>query len=73
MRPDGSGTTQLTDGGDDGHPTWSADGNWIAFGRRDSSGASRILLVSITGETQPLGGDWARTGSDPALSPPDSQ
>ena len=71
MSADGGGQRRLThDGGVDSHPTWSADGRWIAFTHVSAGGSSRVYLAALDGsEQRPLTGSFARNGSDPALSP----
>jgi TolB protein len=78
MNSDGRGQRRLTGTGGNQtsggatHPTWSADEKWIAFGRTDSAGHSRIYLVTAKGRERPLAGAFARTGSDPSFSPTDA-
>jgi TolB protein len=68
MRPDGTGTEQLTTGlAVDNDPSWSPDGRAIAFSRDDGSGRPQVYVVVLdTGEatqiTDAAGGarfpDW---------------
>ena len=66
MRADGTGTTQLTSGrSSDSHPTWSADGERIAFERDDD-----IYVIAADGAGTPrLISDANVEEREPAWSP----
>lgn len=50
--------------------SWSANGEWIAAPDRDSSGATRLYLFSVsTGERRPLTDNSIGTAHAPAFSP----
>lgn len=67
MNADGTGTRQLTSTrANDGHPTWSPDGERIAFQRGDPS---RLYVMAADGSGQRRLTDDVATEAQPAWSP----
>jgi Tol biopolymer transport system component len=65
MNADGTGTIRLTStGANDAHPTWSAEGDAIAFSR-----AGDVWLMGADGSNQRRVSDVLVEESDPAWSP----
>jgi Tol biopolymer transport system component len=75
VNSDGTGLTKITEGArDDRHPTWSADGKWIAFSRYEGNSYYQLYVIGADGKglrkIQPSGVDW---GLDPEWSPDGSK
>jgi TolB protein len=65
MRPDGTDTRRLTSSRqDDGHPSWSADGRWIVFGREGA-----LFRIPAAGGAAHRVGKGLGNAQNPAYSP----